>query len=433
MSEAILDAAHAMPPQTPQKQKLRGSDWLMLAALVTAPVFVAMAAGLGPFIILPLMDEFHASRGTVMFYLALGTVGGNLLSPFVGRALTMIPPWIVMLTGAIIGCSGLLLASMAHSLVFVALGFFAALAIGAVFCGLMSAQTIMARKYPTLMGRAVSGFVVVSGVFGVGMPLVAAPFLTEHGWRVTLATAAMIAITFSTSLIFFFLRKTGGPSTLAAPMHVQPDHAPSNPKLLGHDKAPTTLEILRSGNFWLMLIALEPLALVMGAIFPNLIPFYHDRGVELDQAKYAFSALAASALIGALLGGILVDRIGPWRYLAIISGVAFLGVGALSLDLGPPVVSLVAIVLGVAGIGAAFGVAITQLFGPAAFAPVFGLLAPFQIASAFAGALTGWGRDQLGSYEIVFGILSFILLISFIAALALMRTKRTEASSLALH
>ena len=55
-----------------------------------------------------------------------------------------------------------------------------------------------------------------------------------------------------------------------------------------------------------------------------------------------------------------------------------------------------------------------------------GLLTPFMMGSAFAGAFTGWMRDQLGSYQVVFGILTAILLVSVIASAILFSAHRAN-------
>lgn len=409
--------------------KMSLSDWSVLSAAILAPATLTILVPVSHYCILPLMDEFRADRGTVMFYLALGVLGQNLLAPVIGRVLTKVAPWLVMIAGAVIGAAGLFLCSIAPSLIFVALGFFITVAIGATLSGPvagsspLASQTIIAQRFPRIMGRAVAAQGFVQSVMSVGMPLVVAPFLTANGWRVTLGAYALVVLAYTLTMVLLFLRN----AVPAAPPAGQPDPAANRGEAQSaahdHHAAPTTRQILLSPSFWLLLLAIEPLALVVGGISPNIIPFFHDRGISVDDAKYTLAMLAAASGIGALLGGFVVDRIGPWVYLAVVATVGFLSMGALSLNVLDPAVPFITLIISVSGLGAILIVSISRLFGTAAFAPVMGLLTPFMMGSAFAGAFTGWMRDQLGSYQIVFGIMAVVLLISLLAAFLLFGAK----------
>ena len=372
------------------------------------------------------MEEFNASRGEVMFYLALGVVGQNLLAPIVGRILTRVVPWIVMLAGAGVTSAGLLVCSIAPSLIAVAVALFVTVAIGCCLSGLVASsaplpsQAIFARQFPRIMGRAVAAQGLLISVMSISMPIVFAPVITEHGWRFTLAATGIAVIVYMPAVILLFLRKAAPiASSKSQVVDAVQSHSTINPLAV-----PTTRQIMASPNFWLLLLALEPLALVVGGIAPNLVPLYHDRGVSLDEAKFALSTLAASSGLGALLAGFVVDRIGPWIYLVVLSAFSFLAMVALSLNVSDPLIPLVILIVSVSGVGATLIVAISRLFGTSAFAPVMGLLTPFMMGSAFAGAFAGWMRDQLGNYQVVFGIMAGLLVIAVVAALILFFTKR---------
>jgi MFS family permease len=426
-SETDQTAIAAKPSAKAGVPKMALSEWTVLGAAVLAPATLAIMVPLSHYCILSFMSEFDATRATVMFYLALGVVGQNLLAPFVGRLLTKVAPWMVMLAGAVLASAGLFVCSMAPSLIVVAVGFFVTLAVGCTLAGSLgsygplASQAIIARQFPRVMGRAVATQHFVASLMSISLPLVVAPFLTAHGWRVTLSTAAFIVLVYTSAMVLGFLRKTGTASVMidASQVHATSDQA----------EAPTTHQILMSPNFWILLLALEPIALVVGGIAPNLVPFYDDRGVSLDEAKYTLSMLAAASGVGTLLAGFVVDRIGPWIYMTVIAVVSVLSMGALSANLGDPAIPFIALIIAVSGMGATLIVAISRLFGRAAAAPVLGLLAPFMMASAFAGAFTGWLRDELGSYQAVFAIMAAVLLVSLVASVLLFRAKGANAQS----
>lgn len=416
-TDLTLAAGGKQPPA-----KLTGPEWVLLCAAVAPPTILGLVAVLSNFLVIPLLEEFHTSRAAVMFYLSLGMIGGNLSGPIVGRILTMLPTGTVMLAGVMVASAGLLLASFAPSLILVSAAFVAAMAIGCTLCGPLTCQTIVARRFPNLLGRAVAAQAMFGALLAIAMPLVVAPFLTAYGWRPTLAITAVIFIVATPPIILLFLRKEG-------PASVVVGHAPTLGAAQTGDAQvapPTTREIMTSPTFWILLIALEPIAMVLGSVIPNLIPLYHDRGVGLDQAKYVFAMVGASALVGALVAGFIVDRIGPLIYLAIIASVGCAAMSILSLDIIDPAIPLVILMMALSGMGSVFGVAVNRLFGPAGFAPVLGLFAPFMMGSAFAGAGAGWMRDQFGSYQIVFAILAVALLISLASALLLLASKRAQ-------
>ena len=168
------------------------------------------------------------------------------------------------------------------------------------------------------------------------------------------------------------------------------------------ERAPTTMEILRSPAFWLLFLSVEPGALVSGAIVANLLPFYHDLGQSLQHASYVLAAQSAAAALGAVVGGYIVDRVAPTSVLMAIAVMGMLGLSGLASGLVPPAICLCFTYFGLGGIGACYGVAARTYFGAAGYAPTMGMLGPFMMASSFAGAGAGWLRDQFGNYHIVF-------------------------------
>ena len=344
-TSTIADAA---PAGLAPKPKMGLSDWLTLSATIAAPGVLSIMVVLSHYTIVPLMAEFHAPRATIMFFLALGVVGQILFAPIVGRVLTKVAPWKVMLTGVVFVSAGLYLASLAPSLILIMAAFFFTLAIGCTLSAPvasstpLASQAIIARQFPRIMGRAVAVQGVIISIASIAMPLIVAPYVTAHGWRITVATAAVVALLYTVPMILLFLRKAG--VATAAPAAADARSA------IVAEGAPTTRQILSSPNFWLLLLALEPMVLVVNGIAPNIIPFFADRGISVDAAKYTLSALAASSGVGALIGGFVADRIGPWIYMTVISIGCLLGMAALTLNLWDPGIPFIIFILSISGV-----------------------------------------------------------------------------------
>ena len=406
-------------------ERLTLSHFGILFAAIMAPAIVHQTARLNEFLVLPLMEEFHSNRGTVMFCFSIGSVGLVFASPVVGRLFTLFQPALLMSVGVAITAIGLVISSMSGALWLVAAGYFLTHALGMVLCGSLASQTITARRFPALLGRSIGAQTVVAGLFGVVAPLVIAPLLTGYGWRATVVAMGVFSL-LALPLILIFLRheKVGQPRVKTTP--APPLAAASSTARA----APTTWQILRSPAFWLIWLALEPMTLVMGGLMMNIIPFYADRGVGVDQVKYLLSALGLVALVGGVTSGFIVDRVGAGMYLIAAAIAACIAMTCLWLDLGSPAVWICLTVLLLCGLGPTMGVSISRHFGAEGFAPAMGLLAPFMIASVFAPAGFGWMRDTMGSYHPVFALLAMLMSLSFVAGVLLhMRERRVPASA----
>ena len=406
--EAKLSAAEA---ETPKKAKLASADLVVLVAAIAATAILGAAGGLTNFFVMPLMQEFDATRGAVLFFFAFGPVGVTVLAPFVGRLLTFIPPWIIMTVGVFGTSATLIMASMGSSMPMASIGIVAMHAISWVLCGSLVCQTIVVSRVPQILGLVIGAQSMTTAALGVVIPLLIAPFLTDHGWRATLLATAVIVLILALPLILLFLRGEGNRTPKIKPVAVgevsaSPVEAPVK------EIAPTTGQILRTPTFWILLLALEPMAMIGLALTPNLIPFYADRGVGLEQVSYLLSAIGALAIVGAMASGIIVDRLGSATYFMINGAISAGALIALTFNLGPPAIWFCVLFLGVSGMGPTLGVAVKAAFGAAGYAPTMGLFAPFMLTSAFAGAGAGWVRDHFGSYQLVFAFLAIAMIVS---------------------
>jgi len=388
----------------------------MLAGAVVAPGILGGAPALGNFLVLPMVESFGVSRATVLFCLALGVLGYNFFLAIAGRILTSIEPWRAMLLGVVVAGAGLLGASAAPNFGLAIAGFLLANIVGAALCSTLTGQTLVVRNLPQRVGVVSGAQTVAVAAAGVALPLVVAPILSQHGWRFVLAAIGAFVLVTVSAIILALLRTR---PTSSKP--VEAEHSSGEQNQSG--KPPTTVQILSAPAFWLLLLAIEPVAILAGALAANLIPFYHDRGVDLQHTSYVLAAIGLASALGALSVGFIADRIAPNIVMAVIATNGLAGMIAITLNLGALEIILPVIFFGLGGLSPALGVAMRRYFGAIGYAPALGLFAPFMMVSAFSGAGAGWMRDQFGSYQNVFLVLTVVMVIAFSASLLLLLLK----------
>jgi len=404
-------------PTRAVRHKLSWADRATLIAAVLVPGLLGGVQGLGNFLVLPFMKDFGAPRGSVIFLIEVGTLCMYLTIALVGRILTMVAPWLIMFVGALIAGGALLLLSVAPSLALAAAGFIAAQSLGLGLCGLIASQTIVVRRAPERQGTVSGAQTVALALTGVALPLLVAPQIETHGWRPTVAWCGVAVLALLPAMIVLFLRTRS--EAAAAGLDFALDER-SQSDLPFDEAAPSSLEILSAPAFWILMLAIVPVAILAQALAVNIIPFYAERGVGLQEAGYVLAAVGAGAAIGAIAIGLIVDRVHPAAVMTGVAATAVLGTGLLSLQLAPPAPIFVVMMGSLAGIAPTLNVAVRRYFGKAGYAPVVGLVGPFLMLSAFSGAGAGWLRDRLGTYQATFGILTILMIISMLASLLLL-------------
>lgn len=383
--------------------------------MVAPAVLGGGVPALGNLFVLPLMAEYHASRSTIILLVELGMVTSLLVGPLIGRLLLRFAPWIIMLIGAFGGALALVMASSVHSLAATMTGYGLAHMFGAAFCGTVAAQTFVVRCNPDRLGIISGGQVVMSAVCGVILSLTIPQILVTQGWRSAGMVYAVAALVILVPLILGLMRDHGtadATKTFGKPEPVEP---------LDPRAAPTTAEILRMGSFWLLMVAIIPLAVTGLAVSINVLPFFAERGIGTQQASLVLAGIGVAAAVGALSVGAIVDRFHPALVMAGVAVLSTIGLGAIAAGIGSPAFWFIAIYLGVAGVAPTLAVGVEKLFGAVAYPPIMGLVGPFLLLSAFSGAGTGWLRDQFGSYQPAFGIIAIMCAMSLIASLLLLR------------
>jgi MFS transporter, OFA family, oxalate/formate antiporter len=267
--------------------------------------------------LLPLQHDFAASRGSIslvfsiagFFYFALGVISGPLADRFGSRLFAVIG---MILTGA-----GLVVASVAQSLlqVYLAYGLGVGLGIGFSYVPAVAAvQRWFLRRRGLASGLAVSGI----GVGTLVVPPLAAFLIDAFGWRETYLLLGIFAIVAGAGMAMLIeddprgrgLGADGEPPAAA-------DHAPA---ALGH----SVRDAITSGRFIGLYAACFMCAFGLFVPFVHLVPYALDHDVTPSTAVLLVGAIGVGSTAGRFLLGGLADRLGrPLSFLIMFVGMGF--------------------------------------------------------------------------------------------------------------
>ncbi len=337
-------------------------------------------------------QELGWSRAETSLPYALYVLCYMLLSVYTGRATDRLGPRVVITLGAALlglGWGASALVGERWQLV-ATLGVVAALGMSVTWvpCNATVARWFVRRR-GLAVGLASSG----TSVGNFLVPPIAAALIEAFGWRVALAVLAGSCAALM-MLAAGWMRRDPESCGLAP----DGDPLPATPAA----PAGLTLAEAAHGPSFRLLTAIYMLTWL--AVF---IPFVHgvalaeDLGFTKTEAASVLSAIGLGGVLGRLLSGALLDRLGHFRTLYVIfalqagSFVLFASAGALA-----------ALWLAAALFGYAYGGGVTALaplcstlFGRAHVGAIVGaIFALTALPSALGPWLAGWLHDATGGY-----------------------------------
>ncbi|WP_207544630.1 MFS transporter [Sphingomonas jatrophae] len=377
----------------------RGWAVLAVAFLAQMSTIGSVSYGYG-LLVAPLTREFGMSRADANGGLMLLLVGMGLASPLIGRLLDRVPARRVMMGGALLfllGCSGVALLSLLWQVAAAAL----VVAAGAAALGPLTASTLAVRWFPASPGRALGIVAVSSSAGGLVMLPMMALLLEGAGWR---GLVLALGVTIGTVITILALLIVRDPPPRLEHNLFTPERQADRPAVAA---------LLRTRDFWLLVVTLGVVLGVDQALLASLIPYGLDRGFDPLSASLLVSIISGSAIGGKLLIGWLADIVDRRR---LFLGVTLLTASFLALLLsGPsfPVLSAACCVVGAAigGTTPLWGALIVDRFGVPAYGTVMGLLIPMQMPIALACLrLIGHVFDRHGRYDM--GFMAFAIAVA---------------------
>lgn len=399
-----------------------GSWYYGWNVLGTAMLFQAAVYGLSvytfTFWVESWVESFGASRGEIMLAMFFSQILSGMIAPFAGRAFDAFSlRYVITAALAVFGVCQILVGLTTAIWQVIAL-YTLFTALGLVAAGSMAGQILAARWFQQKRGLAMGWVATGTSIGGFLCPPLVATLLVELGWRsahMALGAGVLLVVT---PVVFLLIRDAPTDADVGAGGSA----AASTPGPLWQ-----TGEILRSRDFWALVLIVVPILTAFSAVQMNLAPIAKDVGVGAQQASFLMSLLSGTMIGGKLFFGAMADRLDLRPLFAI--ALAAMAAGLCMLNLATSYLMLLAasVLFGMAigGYLPLLGAAIGTYFGAASFGRVRGLTWPFITLSSVGAPIAGALRDTTGSYAAPLWLFLGTLALALFALTVVMRPSRT--------
>ncbi len=403
------------------EDKYRG--WLVLFALfVTVFVNYGSANACLSIFMTPMMRTYGWDHARVSAIATGAIATPGLIAPAVGWLLDRVNARSVIASGALLVALGLMGASRADSF-WLIFGAFTIVGIGVGATAVVPAAVVAANWFSHARGFAIAIGMSGGAVGGMVMPLLTSWWIERFGMKETFVILAVPEIVLVVPLALLVIRTR--PASL-----VRRTVAEEIKDLPGLELG----EALRTRSFWILAFVQLVVSASITGTFYHLVSFLIHVGYTPQHAALAQSCLAAAAIPGGIVMGMLADRISGRRVFAVAAIVMAIGCFII---LGARGGSgwLVAIVAFDLAFGASCTsttfltpVVLVETLGIKRFGSINGFLNPATALGMTVGALAvGSLVDRTGSYAQGFELCGVLSLIGGFAILLVHPAEKTQA------
>ncbi|OKI23871.1 MFS-type transporter [Nocardiopsis sp. TSRI0078] len=386
---------------------------MVASALVLALSGPGQTAGVSVFVD-HVITDLEVSRSAVSLSYMVGTLGGALALPWLGRAVDRFGIQRVLASVAL-GFGGfLVLLACVQGLVGLTAGFVGVRALGQGGMSLIASTAVaisVTRGRGTLLGLTTS-----AGSAGISLfPLIAEQVVSVLGWRYTFAAEALLIWVVVLPLAFWGLRGVTRGAGEPEESGRAGEPARAEPDLSGGPEWPLRA-IVRTSVFWALAGAVACSGLVSTAVFFHQIAVLGEQGLTPTQAAANFLPQTIAGLGSALLFGSAADRMSPKALMCGAMAVHALALALLPLVSPGPGAVLYGMALGAAASGARAveNAALPFYFGTAILGSLRGVTQSVAVASTAVGPiLLSLAHGWAGSYRP--GVLGLALLCALMA------------------
>jgi MFS family permease len=373
---------------------------------------------------LALLEEFAWSRSDGATIASLNFVVYALASPLVGLTFDRFGPRLLMPIGAFLVGAGLVLSSLATSLLglYLSYGLVTALGQGALsFVGHNALISFwFVRKRATAIGIASMG----QGLGALVMVPLTQVLIDYAGWRWTFVATG--------SLLLFVLVPANALLQRRSPeeigQHPDGDTAPANASFTdgnGHRREGkrdwSVGQAVLSFPFWCVTVGHLALGTALFMINTHAIAHFVAVGFEKLSASFYFGLIGFIRIGATVVWGTLSDRLGRDKAYSVATGVTALGVACLIAMAYGMSYWMIYLAVALYGIGHSagnptYGAVIGDIFSGKKIGLIFGFLEiSFGLGSAFGSWLGGYLFDMHGSYAWPLAICLVCFIISGLA------------------
>ena len=379
----------------------------------------------GAYVVL-LQEEFGWGKAWLAGAFAMTRVESGILGPLQGWLTDKYGPRAVLRTGVLIFGLGFFLFSQVHTLLTFYIAF-ALIAVGASLGGFATVMVAIVNWFDRHRSKAIAFSLLGGSIGSLAVPIVFA-CLELYGWRLTALMSGFLVIVIGLPLAQVVRHK---PTAFGEnPDGIEFSVAKRNKKSITINPDFTAREAMRSRAFWLISIGHACSLLTVSAVMVHLVPHLTEGlGYSLKHAGYVVALLAASLLVGQVMGGYLGDRFNK-RVICTLCMVAH-AVGIMLVTYASSIIMVAAFAI---VYGVSWGVRGPNLvgmradyFGTRSYGTIMGfssLIAMFGMS--IGPILAGYLADVQGHYLVGFTIVSsgaFLGSFAFFAATPPSRSK----------
>jgi MFS family permease len=384
--------------------------WLIIGVAFVTMAIAVTARTAYSLLLPPLLDEFAWDRGVVAGAFSFGFVLSAVTSPFVGRAMDLRGPRVIIGTGVVLMAVGLAAAPMLSR------PWQLYLSLGVMACGGANLMTYTAHSLflPNwfVKQRALAIGIAFSGA-GVGA-IVILPWLQEiigrDGWRTSCYALASLVLLVIGPLTFF-LRHRPEDIGLNADGAIAPPQTPRARSKTDANACLTAWTLQRAAAtscFWWIALGYFCSMVAWYVVQIHQTKYLTEIGFSAREAAWALGLVSVIAIPGQIGLGALADRIGrEWVWSISCAGFGICYGALIALENEPSRTLLYSMVVAQGFLGYAvtsvMGPIVKEAFDGPHFGSIFGTLTIALTGGGAAGPwMAGVIHDATGSYRPAF-------------------------------
>ncbi len=370
--------------------------WVVAASFVVLWLGVSSGFYTVSVFLEPLQKTFGWTTTQISLGFTISAILVGLLSPIVGVAVAKLGAKKVLLFGAAIsGTSLLLLGSIEKLWQYYVLFFF--LGTGLVSSYLVPNQTLISYWFTRKRGMATGIIMAGIGFGAMSMVFMASQVNDAFGWRVTYRVLGLLVLLIVLPVILVIVRNK------PQDMGLQPDGVAAAVEASAEKSAGfsfTFTQAIRTLTFFLIGLVVFVFGMVSGAMTQHAIALL--KTMDVLQASTFWSLTYGVSIFGRLISGAAADRFSIKGLLIIIAGLQVFGMASL-LYLSQTSMLVWGFVifygLAVGSIASIYPLIVVKKFGLEHFSKIIGVIGLILVLAFGAGSMIlGRMYDASGSY-----------------------------------
>jgi len=370
---------------------------------IVASSFVIQAIGIGTIhtfgvFFKPLLAEFGWSRAALSGSYSIATIISGSLSILVGRLNDKLGPRVLITIASFLGLGFILMSRLSSTWqLYLFYGVFVGIGLSSI--DIVSISTLMrwfVRRRGMMTGIVKAG----TGIGQLVIPLMASIFITVYGWRTSYIIIGIAVIVLLIS-IGQLLRRDPASMGLLPDGDKESQTASPNPAETGF----YLHKSLRTRQFWTICLAYFATMFCLFTVVVHIVPHATDIGLSSTAAAGILSTIGGISVVGRLITGIAIDRIGNKLVMIICFILLISAFLWLQLAREPWMLSLFALVYAFAhgGLFTMMSPIVAEYFGLRSHGSLFGIvLFSSMLGGAIGPIVAGHIFDITESYRLAF-------------------------------